>query len=102
LSLLFYLFSGQLAALSALLGGLIFVLPQLYFALKAFRFMGATSIAKTLKNFYSGESTKLLLIAIGFALVFSFFKGVDVVALFSSFICLLVLNFLTPLLFKTS
>lgn len=96
--LAFWLFKGESAALSAALGASIFIIPQQYFTLKAFRYMGARSVMLTVQNFYKGESSKLILIAMGFALTFKFYKELDVSALFTTFILLVVVNGFIPLL----
>ena len=98
LTVTFYLMSGKNAALSSLLGTLVFIAPQQYFAFKAFRYMGASRVTKTVQNFYSAESSKQLLVAAGFALVFSFYKEADVLALMTSFIVLVIVNGVSPLM----
>jgi ATP synthase protein I len=98
--LAFWLLKSEDAALSAALGASIFIIPQQYFTLKAFRYMGARSVMLTVQSFYKGESSKLLLIAIGFALTFTFYKELDVSALFAAFILLVVINGFIPLLMK--
>ncbi|MEP4468350.1 ATP synthase subunit I, partial [Marinobacter alexandrii] len=60
-SLAFLAFRGQVSGYSALLGGLIFLLPHGYFALKAFRFSGARSAKQIMTSFYQGEAGKLIL-----------------------------------------
>ena len=90
--MIYYLLNGRVAAYSAFLGGLVFVIPQLYFGIKAFMFSGARAIDKIVVNFYKGESSKVIIIVIGFALIFSFIRPIDYFALYSSFITLLVVN----------
>lgn len=92
ISAIYYFGKGKVAAISAFLGGIIFILPQLYFGLKAFMFSGARAIDKIVVSFYKGESTKIVFIVIGFALVFTFIKPVDYLALYSSFITVLIVN----------
>lgn len=94
----YYVMSGSVAAYSSLLGGVIFVLPQLYFGFKAFLYSGARSTQKIVVNFYKGESTKLITIAVGFALVFKFVDPLHYLALYSTFISVLVLNCFSALL----
>jgi len=94
----FYVISGRVAAYSSLIGGGLFILPQLYFGFKAFLYSGARSVQKIVVNFYRGESTKILVIAVGFALVFSFIKPIDYFALYFTFVCVLVLNCFSPYL----
>lgn len=98
ISAIYYYASGRVAGYSAFLGGAIFVLPQMYFALKAFMYSGARAIDKIVISFYKGESAKIIFIVIGFGLVFSFVRPIDYFALYSTFIALLVINCFSPLL----
>lgn len=82
---------------SALLGGLIFVVPNSYFAFKVFAHSGARAAPQIMGSFYRGEAGKLILCAILFAVVFKFVRPIDVTALFSTFAVMLVTNWLTPL-----
>lgn len=75
----------KLDALSYLSGGLIAVLPHLYFTANAFRYMGARSTKDITQSFYKGEVGKYLLTLIGFACVFIWLKPVDLVSLFSAY-----------------
>ena len=100
ISLVLLIISGYVAAYSSLIGGIIFALPQLYFGFKAFLYAGAHAIQNVVMNFYKGESTKILVIAVSFALVFKFLKPVDYFALYSTFISVLILNCFSPYLFK--
>ena len=97
-SLAFLAFRGQVSGYSALLGGLIFLLPHGYFALKAFRFSGARSAKQIMTSFYQGEAGKLILCAILFTMVFKWIQPLDIAALFLTFAIMLVTNWLTPLL----
>ncbi|WP_417543587.1 ATP synthase subunit I [Marinobacter sp.] len=97
-----FLFRGQISGYSALLGGLIFLLPHGYFALKAFRYTGARSAKKIISSFYQGEAGKLILSAILFTVVFTWIQPLDVAALFLTFAIMLVTNWLTPLLVNSS
>ena len=98
LTVTFWLAKGDTSAISAFLGALIFIAPQQYFAYKAFRYMGARAAVKTVQSFYSAESSKLLLVAVGFALVFSFYQEADVFSLMVSFVSLVIINGVAPLL----
>jgi len=96
----YYWLYGNVAAYSSLIGGLIFVIPQLYFGFKAFLYSGARSIQKIVVNFYKGESSKILIIALSFALIFKFVKPLDYLALYSTFFSVLILNCFSPLLLE--
>ncbi|WP_255376089.1 ATP synthase subunit I [Oleiphilus sp. HI0080] len=98
LTVIFWLTKGNVAAISAVLGACIFIAPQQYFAYKSFRYMGARAAVKTVQSFYSAESSKLLLVAAGFALVFSFYQEADIFALMMSFIVLVIINGIAPML----
>ena len=89
---------SPVAAYSALVGGLIFLLPNVYFALKAFRYTGARAAKQIMDSFYKGEAGKLILCAILFTMVFKWIPSLDIAALFLSFAIMLVTNWLTPLL----
>ncbi len=77
-----WLWKGPVAGYSALLGGMIALLPNLYFTYKAFRYFGARSIKATVQSIWSGEMGKLFLTAALFALVFAGVGRLNVAALF--------------------
>jgi ATP synthase protein I len=93
-----FLIKSPVAAYSALAGGLIFTLPNAYFARKAFRHAGARSAQQIVSSFYQGEAGKLILSAVLFTMAFKWIQPLDVAALFLSFAIMLVTNWLTPLL----
>lgn len=100
LSLLF-LIKGQISAVSALLGGLVFFIPNLYFIKKAFSYSGARAISQIVNSFYKGEAIKLALTAVLFSIIFIFVKPLDVFALFLTFIIVLAINWLAPVLVRS-
>lgn len=89
---------GTIAALSAAAGGLASLIPNLYFAYRAFQFSGARSAQKILRSFYAGEAVKIVLTALIFALCFKYLKTLNVGALFGGFIMVQLAVWLTPLL----
>ncbi len=93
-----FLVKSPVASYSALLGGLIFLLPNAYFAFKAFRYAGARAARQIISSFYQGEAGKLILCAVLFTTVFIWIQPLDVAALFLTFAIMLVINWLTPLL----
>jgi len=93
-----WLGSGRVSALSALLGGLIFLIPNAYFAHKTFAHQGARAARQIVGAFYRGEAGKLILAAVLFALVFRFVRPLDEAALFLAFAAMLATNWLTPLI----
>jgi ATP synthase protein I len=92
----FFMLRGSEALMSSLLGGALFVLPQLYFGYKAFAAAGARQIEQILANFYRGESGKILLIGAGFAVVHKLQWAADLLAMYTSFIIVLMLNAFLP------
>jgi len=79
-------------AYSVLLGGVIQVLPNTYFALYAFRYQGAQRASFALRAMSRGETGKFVLTLTGFALTFSLFKSVNVIALFVSYIVMVIVS----------
>lgn len=77
--------SSLVSGYSALLGGLIALLANLYFAAKAFRYSGARSAGAIVRAMWSGEMGKLFLTAALFALVFVGVRPLDAVALFCGY-----------------
>lgn len=80
------------AALAALAGGLIAVIPTLYFTWYAFRYRGARSANLIVRAFGRGESGKFIQTLLGFAGVFVFMPQVDVTVLFGVYIAMLLLH----------
>jgi ATP synthase protein I len=75
-----------MAAWSALIGGLVSVIPNGYFAMQAFRYRGARNAQKVVKSFMKGEMGKLAITIVLFVLIFSLLSNVNEVALIASFI----------------
>ncbi len=86
-------------AYSALLGGVIVIIPNVIFGRKAFKYAGATKSQQVIDEFYQGEKLKILITVVLFALVFRFLPIVPV-PLFSVFCLVMILSLLTPVLFK--
>lgn len=76
---------GQVAAKSALFGGLIAVVPNMYFAWRAFAYNQTRSAARVVGSFYQAELGKLALTALLFAVAFKFAQTLQPVALFTAF-----------------
>eukprot|EP01132_Coremiostelium_polycephalum_P013877 gene13877-16878_t len=70
-SLALWYWYGVVAGYSGLCGGLIALLPNMYFAHRAFRFSGARAAQAIVRSFYAGEAGKLILTAVLFALTFA-------------------------------
>ena len=80
------LFSGNVTAYSALLGGLISALPNSYFALQAFKYQGARNADKVVKSFIKGELGKIVITIVLFALSFTLITNLSELALILGFI----------------
>lgn len=80
-----WLWQGPEAGYSTLLGGMIALVPNLYFTYKAFRYFGARSVNAIVQSFWSGEMGKLILTAALFALVFAGVERLHVAALFAGY-----------------
>ena len=78
--------------LSCFVGGLIAVIPHLYFSVYAFRYVGAQFAQKATQAFYWGETGKFLITLIGFALVFLFFEDLNFKAFFASYCSFLLVQ----------
>lgn len=86
------------AGVSAFYGGMVATLPNLVFAVYAFRFVGARQAKQVYASFKRGNGLKFLLTILLFALVF---KLLQVVALpfFACFILVSFVNWLAPIFF---
>ena len=96
-----YGWRGPVSAYSGLCGGLIALLPNLYFAHKAFRFSGARAAQNIVRSFYAGEAGKLILTAVLFALTFVVVKPLEAPVLFGVFVLALSVGWFAPLLMRT-
>lgn len=86
------LFVDMTMAYSALLGGLISIGPNFYFACSAFRYSGARAAQHIARSIYRGEVLKFLLSAALFACVFVLIKPLAAGTLFAAFILATVVN----------
>ena len=85
-----------LIALSALMGGLVQILPQAWFSRQAFKYAGARQMDLIVKSIYRGEAGKVVLTAALFAMLFSVDKQWNYLVLFTTFLTMIPLQwFLT-------
>jgi ATP synthase protein I len=89
---LILLASDEVRAYSVLIGGLIAILPQAYFAALAFRWRGARSARAIARSGYLGQAGKFLLSVAGFALVFASVRPIDAPAVFVAYIAMLIVQ----------
>ena len=82
-------------ALSILLGGLVAIIPNAYFASKLFKYEGARAARQIVSSFYKGEALKITLSALLFTAVFMFCHVVPL-AFFASYILVLMTHWFAP------
>lgn len=87
-------FASPVAAMSVLLGGLVSVVPNAYFAFQAFRFRGASNANRVLRSFKKGLAGKLALTILLFAMVFTLFSSVNEAIVIAGFASIQVLGVL--------
>ncbi len=79
-------------AYSFCLGGLVYVVPNLYFVHYAFRYRGAKNALLIARSFSWGESGKIALAVCGFILVYRFVHPLNHAALFSGFLASIIIQ----------
>ena len=89
---LLWLIESRAAGYSAFIGGLIFVIPNAYFAHRTYRFEGARQMQLAVSNMFRAASIKIALTAIFFAAVFTLMESVHGPALLFTFAVMVVLN----------
>lgn len=88
--------TDKLMAVSVLMGGLIQILPQAWFSWQAFRYAGANNVDKVVQSMYRGELGKVVMTATLFAILFTVDKQWNYLALFTTFLVMIPLQwFLT-------
>jgi ATP synthase protein I len=88
--------TDKLMAVSALMGGLIQVLPQAWFSRQAFKYAGASNVDKIVQSMYRGELGKVVITATLFTVVFTVEKQWNYLTLFTTFLIMIPLQwFLT-------
>jgi ATP synthase protein I len=88
---------GVNAAGSALLGGIVCIVPNAYFARKLFQYHGARAAKQIVNSFYKGEALKIVMSIFLFTAVFLLFK-ITPLAFFSSYIMILMTHWFAPLI----
>ncbi|MCX7116855.1 MAG: ATP synthase subunit I [Legionellales bacterium] len=90
--------SGTLSAISVILGGMVSLVPNAYFATQLFRYQGAHAARRIVASFYKGEAAKFLLTFVLFALVFVCFQIIPWV-FFVTYILVQMVIWFAPLFF---
>ncbi|WP_415892917.1 ATP synthase subunit I [Neptuniibacter sp. PT8_73] len=81
-------------AYSALLGGALYLLPNLYFADRALRFSAGQNAKQALAEMYVSQIWKMALSAVGFAAVFILIQPLNPFSLFGTFILMQILGWI--------
>jgi ATP synthase protein I len=82
----------SLVAISFVLGGLIAVIPNAWFALGVFRWRGASVARQSVRAGYAAEMGKFLLSIAGFGLVFATVRPLAGGAVFGGYITMVVVQ----------
>ena len=85
-------FQGWIAGYSGLLGGLVALIPNSYFAFRVYRYSGARSARAIVGELYSGEAGKLILTAVLFIAVWLGVKPLAVAAVFGGYLAVLAVG----------
>ncbi len=90
---------GMIAALSAAAGCCASFIPNAYFAYRTFQYRGARAVNDIIRSSFAGEFGKWALMALIFIVLFKFYKDtLNHAALFSGFVVVQLVIWLTPLL----
>jgi ATP synthase protein I len=87
--------TDAVAAKSVLLGGIVYMIPNVYFAFKLFKYQGARAARQIVNSFYKGEALKMILTMVLFALVFATGK-VNGLAFFTAYMAMFVTHWFAP------
>ena len=93
LALLFWHLGGRISGFSALLGGLICLIPNAYLALRLMMPQSGRDADALLRAAYIGEAGKFALTVLLFGLAFTLVRPIDPVALFAAFIATTMVTF---------
>lgn len=88
---LLWIFQPQSVA-SAFWGGMVFIVPNAYFTLYAFRYSGSRWTYTVVLSLVRGQMGKLLLVTVGFALAFRFVQPLHPGYLFGGYIFVLAVH----------
>ena len=79
-------------AVSMFCGGLVAILPQAYFAARAFRWRGVKAAQTIARTSFGAEIGKFMLSAAGFAAVFATVRPIDGLAVFVGYLTMLAVQ----------
>ena len=100
-SLLSYFIWGLDQAQSIMAAGVVTIIPNIVFALKAFKYSGAKSSKLVVESFFSGVKLKMVLTALLFVLAFKFLVLLPI-PFFSMFCLIMALPLVMPFFIKNS
>ena len=100
-SLLSYFIWGLDQAQSIMAAGVVTIIPNIVFALKAFKYSGAKSSKLVVESFFSGVKLKMVLTALLFVLSFKFLVLLPI-PFFSMFCLIMALPLVMPFFIKNS
>jgi ATP synthase protein I len=83
------------AAISAILGGLVYIIPNAYFASTLFKHQGARAAKQIVNSFYKGEALKMVSSILLFTAVFVLYR-VTPFAFFATYITVLMTHWFAP------
>jgi len=87
---------GFLHAKSTLVAGVVTIVPNIVFALKAFKYAGAQSSKKVVESFFSGVKLKMVIMALLFALAFKYLVLLPI-PFFAMFCLVMIMPLIAPL-----
>ncbi len=83
---------GKTIAVSVLLGGFAFIVPNTYFAKYVFKFDAQESPRMALRGFYFGEVIKIIATVFIFIFGFVLVKDINIAVLILTYVILLIIN----------
>ena len=99
ISTVIIVFAGKYAGISSLIGGIIFILANIVFCLKAFIFSGARQKQQVIKSFFWGETLKFIIIIFSIVFVNSVFS-IQIFFMLGMLLFLLFINAFLPFIIK--
>ena len=95
LAVLCLLFLNVNAGVSAAFGGLVCVIPNVYFAKKLFKHQGARAVRQIVTSFYVGEALKIIL-TMGLFTIILVLLRINPPVFFGSYITVLMTHWFAP------
>ena len=99
ISAVIIVFAGKYEGISSLIGGIIFILANIVFCLKAFIFSGARQKQQVIKSFFWGETLKFIIIIFSIVFVSSVFS-IQIFFMLGMLLFLLFINAFLPFIIK--